>query len=30
MIIARHDEAEDGYEYKYVDSSTSKNAEHNL
>jgi hypothetical protein len=30
MIIARQDEAAEGYEYKYVESSTSKNAEHNL
>lgn len=30
MIVARNDEAAEGYEYKYVKSSTSKNAEHNL
>jgi hypothetical protein len=30
LIVARHDEAADGYEYKYVDSSTSRFAEHNL
>lgn len=30
LIVARQDEAAEGYEYKYVDASTSQRAEHNL